>query len=643
MMDSNWNHFKSHLDDEGILWITFDQKDSPVNTLSTVVLAELEQVIEAVAAAKPVGMVLQSGKAGGFIAGADVREFDGFTDAKALGAGLKKVHGLFERIEQLPFPVVAAIHGYCLGGGLELALACHARIAVDDARTKLGFPEVKLGIFPGFGGTGRSIAASGPMAGMTAMLTGKSYGARQARGLGWVNRTVSTADRLHWAARKLVLRGVPKRHVKPLHRVMALPGIRHAIAAQMRKQTAAKVNATHYPAPFALIDLFKHHGGSQKSLCDAEINAFPPLMMSRTSQSLRRLFFASEALKEGAPSMPAITRVHVIGAGVMGGDIAAWCAFSGFEVTLQDLDSVAIDAAIKRGQALFKKRLRKQPALDNARARLIADPKGVGVATADIIIEAVVERESVKQALFEDLERRAKPSAVLATNTSSISLDRIRRNMTHPGRLVGVHFFNPVAKLPLVEVIHDDGTDADVIARARGFVVAIRKYPLPVRSSPGFLVNRVLAPYMLDALARVDAGASPEALDAAAVAFGMPMGPVELADTVGLDICLAVASELGIQAPSDGRLRQHIAAGNLGAKSGQGYYTWQAGKPQRVLPTGDAELGQALLKPLVDECERCLADGIVDSADGLDVGVIMGTGFAPFLGGPMNARQLELI
>ena len=637
------SHFNTEVDEAGIAWITFDQHASPVNTLSTAVLAELEILTGWMEQSTLVGAVLRSGKAGGFIAGADVREFETFTDPAQLSAGLKQVHALFERLERLAFPLIAAIHGYCLGGGLELALACHGRIAVDDARTKLGFPEVKLGLFPGFGGTGRSVALSGGVAAMTAMLSGKSYGARQARGLGWVDRCVATPDRLAWTARKMISRGLPRRTPRLTHRLMALPGVRHLLAEQMRKKTAAKVNLTHYPAPFALIDLYRQHGANPQRMRAAETTEFPPLMVSRTSQSLRRLFFASEALKANAEPFDGLKRVHVIGAGVMGGDIAAWCALSGFEVTLQDLDAGAVDRAVERAQKLFAKRARRQPARDNARARLIADPEGNGIANADLIIEAVVEREDVKQALFRDLEARAKSSAVLATNTSSIALARISRVMDDPSRLVGVHFFNPVAQLPLVEVIHDDATDAAVVECARGFVVAIRKYPLVVKSGPGFLVNRVLGPYMLDALRRVDEGESIDVIDAAAVAFGMPMGPVELADTVGLDICLAVATELGIEAPADGRLRQHVAAGNLGCKTGQGYLSWTQGKLARTLPNGDAELGGALLKPLVDECERCLSEGVVASADEIDIGVIMGTGFAPFLGGPLNARHLEII
>lgn len=632
------NHFTTTIDNEGIAWLTLDQQGSRINTLSREVLAELGQALEKIRQHPGLaGLVIQSGKPDGFIAGADITEFDDFKNEDVLRQALTAAHALFNQLADYPVPTVASIDGFCLGGGLELAMACQYRVATTNAR--LGFPEVKLGIFPGFGGTGRSIALSGPIKAMTAMLSGRNYKAGAAKSLGWLDRIVSTPDRLSWAARKLILGQRKKRQARLSDRLLRLAPARKLLASQMRRQTRRKANPEHYPAPFALIDLFEQQGGSTQTMCAGEINAFPPLMLSRTSESLRGVFMASEQLKHREPDFNP-QRVHVIGAGVMGGDIAAWAALSGFEVTLQDLSDNAIKPALQRAKALFKKRLRTQPAIDNAMARLIPDVAGQGVARADIIIEAVLERLDVKAPLFATLEQQAKPEALLATNTSSLPLEQIAQNMRQPSRLVGVHFFNPVAQLPLVEVIRGENTDALQIRRAQSFVTSIKKYPLVVKSSPGFLVNRVLAPYMMDALARLEEGVPAEQLDAAAVSFGMPMGPIELMDTVGLDVCQAVAEELNLSDKKDTQLHRLIEQGHLGRKAGQGFYTWPL---KRQLAPGDVELGKAMLQPLVQACEQCLAQGLVENERQLDVGVIFGTGFAPFLGGPLRARALGVL
>lgn len=633
-------HWTFSIDREGLGHLVLDHADARVNTLGSEVLAELDQALAEIEQASPKGIIITSGKKRGFIAGADIAEFNEFNDEAQLRESLKRAHAVFDRLESLPMPTVAAINGFCLGGGLELALACTYRVATREST--LGFPEVRLGIFPGFGGTGRSVQRSGALAAMTAMLTGKNHKATAARRIGWLERVVDTPDRLFWAARKLIL-GRKRAIKRPLaHRLMHLKPIRGYLAKKMRQQTQAKANPNHYPAPFALIDLFEACGGTHQSMRAGEIERFPAMMLSRTSESLRRVFLASEALKKVETPFKG-RRLHVIGAGVMGGDIAAWAAFSGFDVTLQDLTQDAIEPALKRAESVFKKRLRKQPAIDNARSRLRADVNGEGIAQADIIIEAVVEKLEVKQPLFQRLEEQAKPEALLATNTSSLPLEDIAKGMRDPSRLVGVHFFNPVAKLPLVEIIQGAETSSKALEQARGFVVAIRKYPLLVKSAPGFLVNRVLAPYMFGALDRLEQGAKAEDLDAAAVAFGMPMGPIELMDSVGLDVCLAVAQELGLDNEKDNSLKQLIDQGKLGRKSNQGFYAWDKGKAQRTLPSGDAELGALLLKPLVDTCEACLAKGIVQDAESLDIGVIFGTGFAPFLGGPLRARALGVV
>lgn len=642
----NW---RFEVDFENIAWLTIDTPNSPVNTLSRLAITELEatllRVEDLIASGEVIGLVIQSGKDSGFIAGADVSEFDSMSDPAILPEALKRAHSVMDRLENMKAPVIAAIHGFALGGGLELALACHYRIAVNDEKTRVGFPEVNLGIFPGFGGTGRSIRQAGPVPAMQAMLTGRMIKAGAARGMGLVDKLVRHRDMLHWEARKSVLQKRSSTPAPLTQRIMAWGPIRAQVVKKMREETAKKARKEHYPAPYALIDLFEKHGGDWRAMVDGEAAGFVPLMASDTARNLRRVFFLSESLKKqglrGAEK-PVFRRVHVIGAGVMGGDIAAWCAYRGLAVTLQDLDMARIQPALDRAKSLFKKRLKGRTEVASAMARLEADVTGAGIARADVIIEAVVENIEIKQKIFADVEARAKKDAIIATNTSSIEIERIAMGFRDPSRLIGLHFFNPVASLPLVEVIRSGFNVERDYAMGASFALAIGKSPVLVKSAPGFLVNRVLMPYMLGAVERVEKGESPELLDAAAVAFGMPMGPIELMDTVGLDVGQSVARELKHEVPADSKFAKLVAEKKLGRKSGEGFYKWVDGKVQKGEMPAHADLaglGRELVKPLVDMTEQVVKDGLVASPDLADIGVILGTGFAPFLGGPMNARK----
>ena len=637
----NWSF---HTDLEKIGWLTINSP-GPVNTLSREAIMELETLVarfeDLANSGELVGVVLLSGKDSGFIAGADISEFDAMSDFSVLPEALRRTHALFTRIENLKIPFVAGIHGFCLGGGLELALACHYRIAVNDDKTRIGFPEVNLGIFPGFGGTGRSIRQAGPVDAMQIMLTGKMLRAGAARGMNLVDKLVRHRDMLRWEGRKAVLAHKKSAPASFLKAVMAKPLLRDYVANKMRAEVGKKVKRQHYPAPYALIELFEKHGDDWKAMMRGEIDAFVPLMGSPTAANLRRVFFLSEGLKKQGQKGAKFSRVHVIGAGVMGGDIAAWCAYRGMSVTLQDLDMARIQPALDRAKKLFQKRYRKKREVDTAMLRLTADPQGHGVARADVIIEAVVEKLEVKQSIFKTVEGKMKPGAIMATNTSSIELERIAEALQEPGRLIGLHFFNPVAQLPLVEVIRSTFNSDEAIARGASFALAIGKSPVVVKSAPGFLVNRVLMPYMLGAVERVERGESKELLDAAAVAFGMPMGPIELMDTVGLDVGKSVATELGHAVPEGSKFARLIEAGKLGRKTGEGFYKWEKGKAIKGDPPEHADLaalGKELVQPLVDMTEIVVAEGVVANADLADVGVIMGTGFAPFTGGPMRAR-----
>lgn len=645
---SQLKDWRFSIDGEGIAWATFDREGESANSLGRRPIEELDAIIERVEAearAKTVrGLVIMSGKERGFIVGADIREFETFQNEQDVISALKPVNALLDRIEKLPIPVVAAIHGVCVGGGLELILACHYRIATRDDSTRIGFPEVKLGIFPGFNGTARSIKQAGPMAAMQAMLTGGMIRATVAKAQGFIDQLVGSPGELHWAARKAVLQNRRSKPAGLAKMLLTKWPARGFLAGKMRQETAKKVREDHYPAPFRLIDLFEKEGGDLNAMKKAETKAFAPLMVSETSRNLRRVFRLTELLKSQAPKgfkwRP--SRVHVIGSGTMGADIAGVCVASGMEVTLQDISPEQLEKGIKAQGKLFARKFKTKATRDAAKARLIADPEGKGVTRADVIIEAIVERLDIKQKLFTDIETKVKPGAVLATNTSSLKLEDISAPMKDPGRLIGLHFFSPVPQMPLVEVVRGALTHDEDIQKGATFVTAIDKFPLITKDVPGFMVNKVLTPYMFAAMKRLEEGEDKEKIDEAVRAFGMPMGPIELADNVGLDICAHVAEILG--QPSEGsRLERLVASGRLGKKTGEGFYVWKDGKPVKSdakFSKADLDkLGRELVEPMIAEAQKTLDEGVVESADLVDAGMIFGTGFAPFRGGPLHYKK----
>lgn len=643
MSNSEFRHWRLEYDMDNVCWLTLDREGESANSLSREVLSELDIVVGQLEKTPPRGLVIQSGKKSSFVVGADVREFEGVTDAGEASDSIREVHVLFNRIEALTFPVVVTIDGFCLGGGLELALACHYRIAKNTDATRLGYPEIRLGIYPGFGGSARTTRLIGGPKAMELMLSSRMIRASQAKAMGLVDQLVGPHGELRWAARAAVLKNKKSRGPGVVARLSNSSLVRKALAGMIRKQTAARANPKHYPAPFSLIDAWEEFGGSKQDMLDAEATRVGELITGSTSRGLRRVFWLMERLKaEGKHSKFKARRVHVVGAGVMGGDIAAWCVLQGLEVTLQDREMKYIQPAIDRANKLFQRKLRTPDRVAGAKSRLVPDIEGRGVARADVVIEAIFENVQAKRELFLSIEPRLKPDAIMATNTSAIPLAEIASVLQQPRRLIGLHFFNPVAKMPLVEVVYDEDTDAEEIARGAAFCGQINRFPLPVRSSPGFLVNRVLAPYMQKALQiHRERGVSKEALDQAAVDFGMPMGPVELADTVGLDVGLNVMNMLGgNEAAQDAAIIQSLVdAGKLGKKSGEGFYQWKKGKPVKDKDAAAGinlkTLAEELLQPYFDECRAALADAIVADSEVLDAGMVFGTGFAPFRGGPM--------
>jgi len=643
MSTSDYRHWRLETDMDDVCWLTLDRAGESANSLSQEVMIELEQIVSGLESASPKGLVMRSGKKSSFIVGADVREFEQAGTVEEAAEFMREAHKLFGRIESLSFPTVVAIDGYCLGGGLELALCFDYRIAKNNSSTRLGFPEIQLGIYPAFGGSMRSVRQIGGFQALQLMLTTRMLRAPRARALGLVDELTGPHSELRWAARRAVLQGRKSKGPGLVAKLSNLGPARKFLAGQMRKQTSAKANPKHYPAPFELIDAWEEHGGNPKRMLKEEASRNARLITGSTSRGLRRVFWLMETLKaQGKSSDFRARRVHVVGAGVMGGDIAAWCVVQGLEVTLQDREMKYIEPALKRAKKLFSRRLRTPARIAAAQSRLIADVEGAGVARADVIIEAIFENADAKRELFKIIEPQMKADAILATNTSAIPLEELASVLEQPARLIGLHFFNPVAKMPLVEVVHDNNTDPKEIERAAAFCGQINRFQLPVKSSPGFLVNRVLSPYMLKAMQIHRERKVPmEALDQAATEFGMPMGPVELADTVGLDVGLNVMGMLGGEdsAEDASLLKSYVDKGKLGKKSGEGFYQWKKGKPVKnadaVKGINLRTLGDELMAPYFEECRACLADEITGGVDLLDAGMIFGTGFAPFRGGPM--------
>jgi len=640
-------HWKPDLGADGILVLTFDRADAPVNAFNRAAMDELAQIAERLAIEPPKGLVIRSGKPDTFIAGADITEFEKYEKEGRVLASIENGQRVFQSVARLRCPTVAAIHGACMGGGFELSLACRYRVATRDPRTRLAFPEVMLGIIPGWGGTARLPRLIGAPEALPLMLTGKSLSAEAARALGVVDKLTSP-ELLVAEAKELIAHPHPRPFVQ---RVTAwatnLWPVRQVLAPIVAKQTAAKANPSHYPAPFALIEVWRRGGSSISQRLKLEARAVAKLAVTPTCRNLVRVYFLQERLKKLGSGDSGISKVHVVGAGVMGGDIAAWCALRGFDVTLQDREMKYIQPALDRAQDLFTKRLKTPEAIAPAAARLKADVDGNGIAGADLVIEAIFENLQVKEDLYRKTEPAMKADALLATNTSSIPLDELRRAVNAQGRFLGLHYFNPVAQMPLVEIVRQDQLDAANEARAFAFCKKIDKLPVPVKGTPGFLVNRILFPYLLEALRMFKEGIPGPVLDKAAKKFGMPMGPIELADTVGLDVCVSVGKEVGdflhLDIP-DG-LGSYLDDGKKGKKTGEGLYKWENGKPVKpeVDPNYKApdDITERMILPLLNESVACLHDGVTDDADLLDAGVIFGTGFAPFRGGPIQHIKSE--
>ncbi|MBV7378001.1 3-hydroxyacyl-CoA dehydrogenase NAD-binding domain-containing protein [Maritimibacter dapengensis] len=634
--DGNW---RSARDENDVLWLVLDRVGSSVNTISEDVIRDLDAIVAKAEAEMPKALVIRSAKTAGFAAGADISSFSEMSDVGAADL-LRQAHDVLDRIESLSCPTICVVHGAALGAGFEIALSCDYRIATPGA--SFGFPEVQLGLHPGLGGTFRLPALIGPTDAMTMMLTGKTAHTKRAKSQGIVDAVVE--ERHVAAAVEAAARGEIERQRPGLtSRAFGLEQARSLAARQMRSQTEKKAPKEHYPASYALIDLWEKHGDDRDAMRAGEIESFADLLGTETSKNLRRVFFLQQSLKEAGRGEDGIAHVHVIGAGAMGAEIAAMAAIKGKSLTLGDVETAPLGKAVRTAAKICEDKHLSGTEMRDALDRLMPDPKGYGLARADLVIEAASETLEVKHKIFADLKGKLKEGAILATNTSSLSIAKLAQAAPDPSRFAGLHFFNPVSRVDLVEVVAGPDTRDEVAQSLAAFCGSIGKLPALVRDYPGFVVNRTLVPYMLEAMVLMDEGLSKEVIDTAALRFGMPMGPVTLADQVGLDIGLHVAETLQgsldtpMPAISDD-LRQKVEAGHLGKKSGKGFYDWSEGSPH---PSADLEgapddLTDRLILPMLNACVEVLRQGIARNADQVDAAMIFATGWAPFRGGPLH-------
>lgn len=647
--------------DDGIRVLTFDRANAKANIFDKETLLELEKLLTDVANDKPKGLVIISAKENIFIAGADLNALSSLKDAE-LKEFLKLGQSVFNRLEDLKIPTVAAIHGACVGGGFELSLACDWRVATDERATKIGLPEVSLGILPAWGGSTRLPRLIGVPAALDIILGGKTLAAKPALKRGMIDMI---------APREYLLRtalDLAHRH-KPAHlsaRILHSPPVNKAVSLAISKYIEMKVlerTRGHYPAVPKAKDVVMRGAGewNRDASLALEADAVTELAATPASRSLLKLFMQQEAAKKfvyeagGPPSARKISTAVVIGAGVMGASIAQWLSARGLRVILRDVDAARVAAGMDRVKQLFAAGYKRHTfTFVEARDgfdRISPAPTEVPLKDAGIIIEAAVEKMDLKKQIFANLDAQAPQDAILATNTSALSITEIAAATKNPARVVGIHFFNPVHKMQLVEVVAGRQTSPAVVQQAVKFVQQIGKLPVVVKDSPGFLVNRILLPYMVEAASLFESGAKVEDIDEVMLDFGMPMGPLRLVDEVGVDISADVAATLAEKFKErfrvPGVLSKMMEAKLLGKKSGEGFYVYKGKEPRVNLAVGKfrtdssaasygaGELQRRMALLMVNEAARCLEEGIVDKPGDVDFAMVMGTGFAPFRGGPL--------
>jgi 3-hydroxyacyl-CoA dehydrogenase/enoyl-CoA hydratase/3-hydroxybutyryl-CoA epimerase len=662
--------FDLKVEDDGLAILTFDLPGEKVNKLSREVLTELADVlVRLTREARIRGLLVRSGKPDVFIAGADVKEFTAVRPEE-VRPGVLRVQSLFEQLANLPYPTVAAIHGACLGGGTELALACDYRLMSDAKKAQIGLPEVRLGIFPAWGGCTRLPRVVGLAAALDLILTGKSLDARRAKKIGLVDEAVPAAIFDDWArrfARGKLGSGKPPTRRGPRDfaaRALEATPIGRKVVFSKARESVLKQTGGHYPAPLEALEVVEEGWGKPVAVgLASEARHIGLVFGGEVQKNLQAIFFLTEEVKrETGVADPAVrprpvARVGVLGAGTMGGGIAQLAADKDIPARMKDIEPKALAHGYAAAAAVWKEAVKKRRLTQHEMVRKMDRLSGTldysGFGRCEVTIEAVVEKLAVKRAVLQDWEAAVPETAIFASNTSTLPITEIAVGANHAGRVVGMHFFNPVHRMPLVEVIRGERTSDETVATIFALAKTFGKTPVVVKDAPGFLVNRILAPYLSEAVRLVLDGCRIEDVDAAMTRFGMPVGPLALLDDVGLDVA-AKAGEV-LQTAFPDRLRMGgeealAAAGRLGRKNGKGFYEYDRpggsrGKPApeayaalRVVPRDRSPLPAEVIEsrlvlPMINEAAYCLEDGIAADPGKLDLAMIFGTGFPPFRGG----------
>ena len=622
------------LDDMRFARLSLDFEGRSANILSMAMIDEISEAITQIEAEEGLSfLLLQSAKPSGFVFGADITEFENLTTEDEVRALQQKAMAMLDKVEALPFVTIAFVHGPALGGGLELALGCDYRLISSEGRLMMGFPEVNLGLMPGFAGTARATRLMGAETCLSLCETGKPITSQEkAVSIGLADEAVNPAE-LDKAAQLWAQKG--KRSYSDLP-----PVDKEALKTRLAilTQSSAPHSIPHIEALFAH---FETAGNDYDAFISGELSHFPKMMLHPVSHALRHLFAITDKVKKQAKGKAAIDQIYVIGAGAMGGDIAILLAFKGKQVTLFDVNEEAAAKVLAKAEAYFDRKLSDEESMA-AKSRLRLADETTNMHQFDLVIEAAPEKMALKQAIWVDIEAKVREDCILATNTSALDLDEIASALASSDRLVGLHFFNPAVVMPLVEVIHRGTYDAPIFDELMKLVLNLGKMPILVRNSPGFIVNRALLPYIYEALACMISGESADMIDQAFIAYGMPMGPIELADQIGLDVCLDAGAPIGMADEVRRLLTDKIAAGELGRKTGRGFYQWQDKSAIRSRADYDddklSHLQNQILAPLIKACQEAVENGDVTHADFVDAALIFGMGYPRHTGGPLWAH-----
>lgn len=658
--------------DIGILW--FDVPGEKVNKFSTAVMLELEETIQSLKEEKLNALLLMSRKENIFIAGADVSEIRDLTDPQQAYEAGRRGQDVFESFSQLPFPTISVINGACMGGGTELSLACDYRLATDAKATKIALPEVNLGILPAWGGCSRLPRLIGIQRALDIILTGRNLNAKRAWRNGLVDKIITAewmeeqalafaADVVAGKTHKLIERRAPSGAIAMMEKTAVG---RNIIFSQAEKMVLKK-SGGHYPAPLKALDVVrKGFGRPLREGFELEARALAELITSPISKNLVKIFFWTEEIKKETGvnrkvNIKPVNKAAVLGAGVMGGGIAQLFAAKGIDTRVKDINQEALAKAYQQASRVLKEKVKKRRLSKEAYREIMLRISGAtdysGFHNRDIVVEAIVEDLDIKKKVLAELESHVDRNTIIASNTSSLRIDAMAEALKNKKRFVGMHFFNPVHRMPLVEVVRGTHTSNPVVASVVALCKKAGKTPIVVNDGPGFLVNRLLLPYMVEAISLLEEGHPIQKLDAVMRTFGMPMGPLELFDEVGLDVAWKVAKilkESMADRMAESRLLEKMLADKrLGKKNGRGFYIYESKNKQvdpkaqemvdvtSYMQLSDDQLTQRMIYPMINEAARCLEEKIVARPRDVDVGMIFGTGFAPFRGGLLSYADSE--